>query len=116
MLHKYGYTISNRRCISLKTSLANEVIRDIVENGFYLPENTKKSNIIMFNLGNTDFLENTIDGKDTTHNLLLVGCQYPTSNETIRTLLPVTKSSSTKPLPNNFGDLEDYPKPLERQF
>ena len=83
--------------MSLETSLANEAIRDIIENGFYLPENTKKSNIIMFHLDNTDFLENTINGKDTTQYLLLVGCQYPTSNETIRTLLPVTKSSSTLP-------------------
>ena len=116
MLHNFGYSISNRRCISVETSLTNEVIKNSVENGFYLPENAKKSNIIMYHLDNTDFLEDTIDGKNTTHALLLVGAQYPTSNEPFQVIPPVKISGCTKLLPDSFGDLEYCKKPLDRDF
>ena len=70
----------------------------------------------MFHLDNTDFLEDTIDGKNTTHALLLVGAKYPTSNEPLQTIPPVKKSGCTKLLPNSFGDLEYCKKPLDRDF
>ena len=102
MLHAYNLTIGNTRYILVET--ANEVVRNMSENGYYLPKNTNKSKIIMFHLDNTDFLEDNVDGKDA---LLLVGCQYPTSSESSETMAPVEKTSSLKPLPNRFGDLEE---------
>ena len=82
----------------------------------FLPENANKSNLIVLHLDNTEFLEDNIDGKNTTHALLLVGAQYPKSNEPLQTIPPVNNAGYSKLLPNSFGDLEYCKKPLDRDF
>ena len=68
----YGYTISPRLCLQWETSIANSVIKNIAfNNGVYIPPNMVKEVIPMFHLDNIDWLEDTPDGKNTTHYLIL---------------------------------------------
>ena len=68
----YGYSITPRQCLKWETSIANAVINNIqLNNDVYIPPGMAKDVIPMFHLDNIDWLEDTPDGKNTTHYLIL---------------------------------------------
>ena len=106
MLHSIGDCISTKRCLRIETAIANEIIRQTKERGYYLPSNTKSSRIVQFHLDNTNFHEDGDDGKNVTNALLLVGSQYTTANVAqTQESFKIPRSTTTKLLPNNFGSL-----------
>ena len=62
----YGITISTKQTLLWETHIANAEIKRMVSNGFP-PFNLKKNVIQMFHLDNIDWLEDTPDGKNTSH-------------------------------------------------
>lgn len=56
MLHSMGECISTKRCLRIETAIANEIIRQTENRGYYLPSNTKASRIVQFHLDNTNWI------------------------------------------------------------
>ena len=105
--------LSAMRCLAIETSIANEVIKIIVERGFYLPPNAKPSCIMQFHLDNCNIPENR-DGRNITNSLLLVGVQYCNDNNHTPYLIP--RSSNKTLIPNNFQSLQECAPPLSEDF
>ena len=114
LLHHKGDAISNERCLAIETSIANEVIKTIVERGFYLPPNAKPSRIVQFHLDNCNILEDGDDGRNITNSLLLVGMQYCNDNNHTPYLIP--RSNNKTLIPNNFQSLQECAPPLSKDF
>ena len=116
LLSKFGFTIDNKMCLRYETSLANEVLLKMAEDGCFIPANAKKSVIVQFHLDNCDFLEDSPTGKDTTHVLLLVGSQYSTEEEKfIREPMEIGPSKSLTLVSNNFNELKQCKRPLKSE-
>ena len=114
LLHHKGDAISNERCLAIETSIANEVIKTIVERGFYLPPNAKPSRIVQFHLDNCNILEDGDDGRNITNSLLLVGMQYCNDNNHTPYLIPRPNNKTL--IPNNFQSLQECAPPLSKDF
>ena len=68
----YNLSIDFRACLLWETRIANAVIDNMENNdNVYLPFNLSKGTLPMFHLDNIDFIEDTPDGKNTTHGLQL---------------------------------------------
>ena len=68
LLHAQGYCVSYSRTLALETALANAVVENTKRfQGLYIPPFLKKGTFLFFAADNTDFLEDTPDGKNTTH-------------------------------------------------
>lgn len=68
LLHAQNYCVSYSCVLLLETSLANAVVENTRQfNGLYVPPFLKKGQFLFFAVDNTDFAEDTIDGKGTTH-------------------------------------------------
>ena len=66
----YGLAIPPRQCLKWETAIANAVIDNMKENdGVYIPTNLQKDVLPMFSIDNIDWLEDTPDGKNTSHYL-----------------------------------------------
>ena len=68
LLHVYNYCIPYNRTLLLETAIANAVVENTKEfDGLYVPPFLKKGTFVFFAIDNTDFAEDTVDGKGTTH-------------------------------------------------
>ena len=68
LLHAQDYCVPYSRALLLETSIANAVVENTKEfNGLYVPPFLKKVSFVFFAIDNTDFAEDTADGKVTTH-------------------------------------------------
>ena len=66
----YGLAIPSLQCLKWETAIANAVIDNVKENdGIYIPTNLQKDVFPMFHIDNIDWLQNTPDGKNTSHYL-----------------------------------------------
>ena len=64
----HDYCIPYGRTLLLETALANAVVQNTREfQGLYVPPFLKKGSFVFFAIDNTDFSEDTADGKGTTH-------------------------------------------------
>ena len=71
LLNAQGYCISYSRALIMETALANAVVENTKQfNGLYVPPFLKKGTFVFFAADNTDFAEDTADGKGTTHGTL----------------------------------------------
>ena len=66
-LHGFGLSVDYSRILRLETQLANSVIESTREEGAHLPTNMRKGTFILFAVDNSDFNEDTPDGKCTLH-------------------------------------------------
>ena len=110
----YGYSITPRQCLKWKTSIANAVIKNIqLNNDVYIPPGMAKDVIPMFHLDNIDWLEDTPDGKNTTHYLIL--SIFQRKQNCSGNYLPelVQHTTSLKLLENSFGVLLPHDKPVK---
>ena len=114
LLHGYGVSISNIRCLQIKTSLANSVIDNMrLNQGVFVPRDLIKDKFIMFHLDNADFRE---DAKNTTHVLLLVGFQKRAGENTNFDIDVNLNERSLKLKKNDFGELLVYLKEDRKHF
>ena len=68
LLNAQGQCISYNRTLLMETALANAVVENTrYFQGLYVPPFLKKGAFIFFASDNTDFDENTADGRGTTH-------------------------------------------------
>ena len=68
LLNSQGYCISYSRVLMVETALANAVVENTKQfHGIYVPPILKKGKFLFFAVDNTDFAEDTPDGKGTTH-------------------------------------------------
>ncbi len=66
-LHGFGLSVDYSRILRLETQLANAVIEETEKQGAYLPATMRKGSFIFFAIDNSDFNEDTPDGKRTLH-------------------------------------------------
>ncbi len=66
-LHSFGLSVDYSRILRLETQLASSVIEANTAQGGYLPSTMKKGAFIFFAIDNSDFNEDTPDGKRTHH-------------------------------------------------
>ncbi|KAL5007722.1 hypothetical protein ScPMuIL_016528 [Solemya velum] len=67
LLHGFGLSVDYGRILRLETQLANAVIESTREVGAYVPATMRKGSFIFFAIDNSDFNEDTPDGKRTLH-------------------------------------------------
>ncbi|KAK5919141.1 hypothetical protein CgunFtcFv8_023060 [Champsocephalus gunnari] len=65
LLNAHGYSVSHGRALLMETALANAVVENT--RGLYVPPFLRKGTFVFFAADNTDFAEDTRDGKGTTH-------------------------------------------------
>ena len=66
-LHGICQSVDYRRILRLETQLANAVIEKMKRDGVYIPPMMVQGKFIYFAIDNTDFSEDTPDGKRTLH-------------------------------------------------
>jgi hypothetical protein len=68
MLHGCGASVDYTRLLKLETQMANTILeRMVVHDGVYIPRSILKGKHIFFAIDNSDFAEDTPDGKNTLH-------------------------------------------------
>ena len=68
LLHAQNYCVSYSRTLLLETAITNVVVENTNRfDGLYVPPFLKKGPFVFFATDNTDFAEDTINGKSTTH-------------------------------------------------
>lgn len=79
LLHAIGFSVDYNRIIRIETQLANSVLQKMEQDGGYIPPMMEKGMFVCFAIDNTDFNEDTIDGKRTLHGT--VTAIYQTQSE-----------------------------------
>ena len=75
-----GYCVSYSRVMHLETALANAVLENTKKfQGLYVPPFLKKGSFVFFAADNTDFAEDSADGKRTTHGTVIAVYQKANS-------------------------------------
>lgn len=73
LLNAQGYCISYTRALIMETALANAVVENTKQfHGLYVPPFLKKGMFIFFAADNSDYDEDTPDGKNTLHGTIIV--------------------------------------------
>ena len=115
----YGLIISAKKALQWETRIANAVIDEMQKNnGLFIPPHFQKNVTPMFHLDNIDWLEDSADGKKTSHLLQLSAFQpsgaEKRQNPFIMDLSVSTQSCTLKP--NDFNTLLECNKPLPNEF
>ena len=100
-----------------ETLLANAVQGYIAKNdGIFIPFGLRKDSIVCFYVDILDFVEDTKDGKETTHVVEVVAFQRNLGQE-LSTLLSLEQNSQSKKLKGNtLNDLEHCKPPSKGAF
>ena len=97
LLNAQNYCVSYGRSLLLETSIANAVVENTREfNGLYVPPFIKTNIFVFFAIDNTDFAEDTADGKGTTHGTLTA--VYQKANATGEYIAPSLELSEANNL------------------
>ena len=108
----YGLTIPAKQAILWETRIANAVIDQMNKNqGIYIPINFQKNVIPMFHLDNIDWLEDSADGKKTSHLLQLSAFQPNNSRNLSPFILDLNTTKTCTLKTNNFNELLECNKP-----
>lgn len=68
LLHGFGCCVDYQRILRIETQIANAVLKQMEStNGVYVPKSLMKGRFIFFAIDNSDFNEDTPDGKHTLH-------------------------------------------------
>lgn len=122
LLHSFGLSIEYNKLSRIETQLAESVLKNMNENnGVFLPPYFVKGRHIFFAIDNVDFLEDTPDGKGTSHvtGLAMYQRVLPNDHISVLTLLEEShnRSLSVEALPDCMTKLIECsmpksPKPL----
>ena len=95
LLHSQNYCISYSQTLLLETAIANAVVENTLQfNGMYVPPFLKKGAFVFFAVDNTDFAEDTADGKGTLHGAITV--VYQKDNAPGEAIAPNLELNETK--------------------
>ena len=68
LLHIQNYCVPCSHALLLERAIANAIVENTKQfDGLYVPLFFKKGTFVFFAVDNTDFAEDTVDGKGTTH-------------------------------------------------
>ncbi len=104
LLHSQKYCVSYTRTLLLETAIANAVVENALKfDGLYIPPFLKKGTFVFFAVDNTDFAEDTVDGKGTTHGTVTVVYQKENApGEVIAPPLELRDASNLTVTPYNI--------------
>ena len=96
-LHIQNYCVSHSHALLLETAIANAVVENTKQfDGLYVPPFLKKGTFVFFAVDNTDFAEDTVDGKGTTHGTITAVYQKAdVPAEAIKPNLEVSEAKKT---------------------
>ncbi|KAL8604466.1 hypothetical protein ACOMHN_042294 [Nucella lapillus] len=114
LLNAQGHCVSHGRVLLMETALANAVVENT--RGFhslYVPPFLKRGGFVFFPADNTDFAEDTPDGKGTTHGTIIAVYQKDApSGEPIAEPLAIGEAKNLTVTPYHVDILHcDKPKP-----
>ena len=98
VLHQLGVSVHYARILRIETQLAQAVLSNSGEHNIFIPPQLSKGQFIFFSVDNSDFSEDTPDGKDTLHATAMVVFQRKPTNEH-ETILDIDATAKTKSLP-----------------
>ena len=117
LISLFGYSIPDRQCLRWGTIIANSVIDHMLSNdNVYIPPNLVKSVVPMFHIDNIDWQEDTHDGKNTTHMLMICIMQRRTCKPIPLSLELDTKTAALTLKDNSFHELIPCNKPSKTKF
>ena len=114
LLNGQGHCVSYGRTLLIETALANAVVENTRQfQGLYVPPFLKKGAFVFFAADNTDFAEDTADGKGTTHGTVTAVYQKAdVPGEPIAPPLVIGDAQSLSVTPYHVDVLHcDKPKP-----
>ena len=114
LLSAHGYCVPYGRTLLMETALANAVVENSREfQGLYVPPFLKKGAFVFFAVDNTDFAEDTADGKGTTHGTITAVYQKAdVPGEPIASPLKIGDAQNLSVTPYHVDMLHcDKPKP-----
>ena len=66
-LHDIGVSVNHARILRIETQLAQQLLHTSAEHGTYVPPSLTKNTFVFFSADNSDFQEDTPEGKNTLH-------------------------------------------------
>ena len=100
VLHKLGVSVDYTRILRIETQLAQTFLSHSDDNSIYIPPALTKGQFIYFAVENSDFSEDTPEGKNTLHATAMAIFQRQTVNAPKLTL-DVSKNPNSKSLPTS---------------
>jgi len=117
LLNALGYSVPYSRILLLETSIANAVVQNTTMfQGLYVPPMLKRGRLPVFGFDNTDFEEDTPDGKDTTHGTIVAVFQKSDgAGETIAPSLQISTEAKNLTVTPYHTDIIpcNKPKPIK---
>ena len=98
VLHELGVPVNYVRILRLETQLAQAVLSNSSEHNIFIPPKLCKGQFIFFSVDNSDFSEDTPDGKNTLHATAMVLFQRKRTKDH-ETILEIDATTRTKSLP-----------------
>ena len=132
LLHKLGVCVDYSRILRIETQLAEALLRHSVDHGIYVPPALAKGQFIYFAVDNSNFSEDTPEGKNTLHVTAMAVFQrkkdhlpeitldlgkslksesLPTSSIPATELLPCHVPSNAQPKCPTYGRFDTSPSP-----
>ena len=132
LLHKLGVSVDYSRILRIETQLTEAVLRHSVDHGICVPPALDKGQFIYFAVDNSDFSEDTPEGKNTLHATAMAVFQkkkdhfpeitlhlgkslksksLPTSSIPATELLPCHVPSNAQPKCPTYGRFDTSPSP-----
>ena len=98
VLHELGVSVNYARILRIETQLAQAVLSNSSEHNIFIPPKLCKGQFIFFSVDNSDFSEDTPDGKNTLHATAMVVFQRKRTKDP-ETILEIDATMRTKSLP-----------------
>ena len=96
ILNGFGVSVDYFRILRLETQIAEEICNQVAVEGVYIPPFIQQGRFVFFAVDNSDFSEDTQDGKRTTHATATVVYQQTLpGDEDRKFILESTKSKNT---------------------
>ena len=98
VVHELGVSVDYTRILRIETQLVQAVLSNSSEHNIFITPQLSKGQFIIFSADNSDFSEDTPDGKDTLHATAMVVFQRKPTNEH-EIVLDIDVTAKTKSLP-----------------
>ena len=98
VLHELGVSVNYMRILRIETQLTKAVLRNLSKQNIFIPPKLWKGQYIFFSVDNSDFSEDTPDGKNTLHATAMVVFQRKRTKDH-ETILEIDATMRTKSLP-----------------
>lgn len=115
--NSFGLSIDYNRILRLETQLGNSILENSITNNCFIPTNLIANNFIYFAADNSDFNEDTPNGKNTLHATAMVVFQTIMDDNVHNPILKCNFKNTARSLsiPSNFNDLNYCHVPANSQ-